>query len=75
MCDLVAEVHVPLVADPAVSSGEYAYPWLLELDEYFDDMDERAGEVFDDSEELDDENDYFLTGQAESVLLQTASGR
>lgn len=73
MADLVVEVHVPLVADPSAGKDEYAYPWLLDLDELFYEMDESKGEVLDDSEEVDDEYVYFLTGQPESVLLQTAS--
>ena len=71
--DVVVEVHVPLIPDPSAGKDEYAYPWLLDLNEHFDQLDESDGETFDDGEEVGEDYIYFLTGQPESVLLKTAS--
>lgn len=75
MPKLIVEVHVPLLPAPAVAPGEYALPWIDDVEDFLADLDEETdgAEDFDDGEEYGDVYVFFLTGTDETSVLRAAS--
>lgn len=74
MAKLVVEIHVPLVPAPDVPAGEYAYPWIDDVEDHLAGLEEAGRlEVHDEGEEVDGDYVYFVTGAAQDQLLEVAS--
>lgn len=74
MSSLVVEIHVPLTPVPDVTPGEYAYPWILDVEDRLTELEDGGRlEVFDDGEEDGEEYVFFITGASQEELLRAAS--
>jgi hypothetical protein len=74
MTETIVEIHVPLTPSPDVAPGEYAFPWIDDIEEVLEvGADDGRYEVYDDAEELGEEYVFFITGDDEAVLLQVAT--
>ena len=73
MSDLVVEVHVPLVPTPGLEEGEYAFPWIDDIEAFLFDLEgDPRGELFDDGEEWGEEYLFFIWQGSEESLLGLA---
>ena len=73
MPELVIELHVPLEPDKEVAEGEYAFPWIDDLQEAIDELEDTSDvESYDDGEEFGDHYVFFLTGPDEASVLSSA---
>ncbi|WP_432514518.1 hypothetical protein [Kineococcus sp. SYSU DK001] len=74
MSQLVVEIHVSLTPAPTVADGDYAYPWIEEVEDHLAELEEAGDlEVHDDGEEVDGEYVFCITGGTEQQLLRCAS--
>ena len=74
MATLVVEVHVPLTPDRNVGEGENPFPWIEDLQEFTQELEE-AGDVFvvEEGDEFDGAYVIVITGAEESALLGVAN--
>jgi hypothetical protein len=74
MATLVVEVHVPLTADRNVGEGENPFPWIEDLHEFTQELEE-SGDVFivEEGDEFDGAYVIVITGAEESALLGVAN--
>jgi len=74
--DLVVEIHVPL---PALREGEFGpdddpYPWIDDVMNYLDDVDERGeATIIDEGEEFDGAFVFSVADAPEQTLLAVAT--
>ncbi|MFU8852813.1 hypothetical protein ACNAW0_17770 [Micromonospora sp. SL1-18] len=74
MPTMVVEIHVPGVAAPGLAEHEYQFPWIDDVQDFLDDLDEQGDvQEFDDGEEYGDVYIFFITGTSEEALLAVAS--
>ena len=74
MATLVVEIHVPLTPDRNVTEGENPFPWIEDLQEFTQELEE-AGDVFvvEEGDEYDGAYVIVITGAEESALLGVAN--
>ena len=74
MPTLVVEVHVPLTPDRTVGEGENPFPWIEDLQEFTEGIEE-SGEAFvvEEGDEFDGSYVIVLTGAEEPQLLGLAN--
>ncbi|MGI3786436.1 MAG: hypothetical protein ACRYG2_37310, partial [Janthinobacterium lividum] len=69
---LVVEVHVPLTPASGLAEGEYAFPWIDDVEEFLASLSGEDGEEYDSGEELGEEYLFFLSGASEGQLTALA---
>ena len=74
MPTLVVEIHVPLTPDRTVGEGENPFPWIEDLQEFTEGVEE-SGDAFvvEEGDEFDGSYVIVLTGAEESELLGLAN--
>lgn len=73
MSELIVEIHVPLVPTPGLDEGEYAFPWIDDVENFLFGLDgDDRGERFDDGEELGEDYVFFIWQGTEDSLLGLA---
>jgi len=73
MVTMIVEIHIPLVATPGLTAGEYQFPWIDQVDQYIGELDPSTGaQGYDDGEELGHDYVFFLTGDDEARVLRVA---
>ncbi len=74
MPETVVEIHVPLVSPADLSAGAYPFPWIRQVDEFLEDLQERGEvEVFDEGEEFGRVYVFFVTAAELDDLLAVAA--
>jgi hypothetical protein len=74
MAEPVVEIHVPLVPRPGLPADAYPFPWIREIDEYLEELQERGEtEVFDEGEEVGKVYIFLITGADPERLLSVAA--
>ena len=69
----ILELHVPLVPTKGLDEGEYQFPWIDELDEDIQQLEEQGIlEIAHDSEEIDDHYVWFFGGAVDDALIDSA---
>jgi len=73
MPQLIVELHVPLTETEGLPAGEYPFPWIEQIEDIVQELDEEDGQEYDDGEEVEGNYVFFLTGASEETLLSTAT--
>ena len=74
MAETVVEIHVPLVSPADLPAGAYPFPWIRQVDEFLEGLDEQGElEVFDEGEEFGRAYVFFVAGADLDQLLAAAS--
>ena len=74
MPNTIVEIHVPMVSAPEVAEGDFAFPWIDDIQDLLAGLDE-DGDVqdYDDGEEYGDVYIFFISGTREDKMLAVAS--
>lgn len=74
MATTVVEIHVPLTPDTTVGEGEDRFPWIADLEQFVEDLEEE-GEIFvvETGDEFEGSYVIVVTGAGEQELLAVAN--